>query len=285
MIENGTLKDKISALSMIIRQEPKSSLKYIDEIIKKAKSKDRKQAFMAIDALQELYTQHLLPDDKKLSSFKDLLSTNAKNITDEKLAEMYYEHMLRASYIDFVRILESCSKDTLNHFKKLSITSITECLIKKPEQEETLLSLLLNKIGDNISDVSKHAATSTIGLLKKHTNMTPVVVGQIQIILERVNIQAMHNYMLLLNKILFFEDDVDHITNVIKLYFSQFKKLVNEEGEEYKNRVISIILSGINKIVKNLDPSLLEMTYSSIKDQLYVIFKLSHRSSLNVRIE
>ena len=270
---------------MIIRQEPKSSLKYIDEIIKKAKSKDRKQAFMAIDALQELYTQHLLPDDKKLSSFKDLLSTNAKNITDEKLAEMYYEHMLRASYIDFVRILESCSKDTLNHFKKLSITSITECLIKKPEQEETLLSLLLNKIGDNISDVSKHAATSTIGLLKKHTNMTPVVVGQIQIILERVNIQAMHNYMLLLNKILFFEDDVDHITNVIKLYFSQFKKLVNEEGEEYKNRVISIILSGINKIVKNLDPSLLEMTYSSIKDQLYVIFKLSHRSSLNVRIE
>lgn len=115
--------------------------------------------------------------------------------------------------------------------------------------------------------------------------MTPVVIGQIQITLERVDIPAMHNYMLLINKIIFFEDDIDHIINVLKLYFSQFKKLVNDKNEEYKNRVLSIILSGINKVVRNLDPSTLESTYSSISDQLYIIFKLSHRSSYNVRIE
>ena len=285
-MEEGTLKDKISALNMIIKQEPKTSLKYLEELIKKAKSKDRKQAFLCIDVLKDLFTQHLLPDDKKLMSFKDQLDgKNAAQLKDKQLIEMYYEHMLRANYIDFVGILETSTQDSLEHFRKLGLTVIGDCLASKPEQEETLLSILLNKIGDKVSDVSKHAAESTMRLLKKHNSMTPVVFGQVSTILERVSIQAMHNYMLLLNKTLFFEDDIDHINNILKLYFAQFKKLVQEKSEEYKNKVISIILAGINKIVKNLDPNTLETTYQGVSDQLYIIFKLSHRSIFSVRIE
>lgn len=271
---------------MIVKLEPTSGLKYLEDLLKKAKSKDRKQAFIAIDVIQELFLQHLLPEKRKLSSFKALLEgKNVANLKEKELADMHYEHMLRSFYLEFVDILGSCTNDTLEYFRKLAITAITDCLSEKPEQEETLLSLLLNKVGDKTPDVSKHASESTIRLLKKHNSMTSVVVGQIQAILERVKVQALHNYMLLLNKIIFFEDDIDHITSMIKLYFSQFKKLVEEKNEEFKNRILSIILSGINKIVKNLDPSTLEPIYSSVQDQLYIIFKLSHRSSFTVRIE
>lgn len=112
---------------MLIKNDPKSTLCYLDDLLKRAKGKDRKQAFLAIDVLQELFTTHLLSDEKKLQSFKDLVTSKPSfKFTDSELIDMYCEHMLRASYIEFVDVLESCSKDTLDHFRKMAITTITD---------------------------------------------------------------------------------------------------------------------------------------------------------------
>lgn len=53
--EKGTLKDKIMSLSLIVKKDPISSLEYVRSLLKMANKKDRKQAFIAIDSLQELF--------------------------------------------------------------------------------------------------------------------------------------------------------------------------------------------------------------------------------------
>ena len=80
--ENGTIKDKILSIGLIIKKDPESSLDYVRSLLKMAYKKDRKQAFIAIDSLQELFCKTLLPDDRKLKTFKqNILEAQEENKT------------------------------------------------------------------------------------------------------------------------------------------------------------------------------------------------------------
>lgn len=286
--ESGTLKDKIMALSLIVKNDPGSSLEYVRSLMKMANKKDRKQAFIAVDSLQELFTKHLLPENRKLKPFKQAIAeaeASKTPLTDGKLTEIYHEHMLRSVYIEYVDMLSAYCNDQLDYFKKLAISIISDCLMERPEREETLLSLLINKLGDPNNEIAKHTIQNVLRILKKHNNMTAVVTGEIQQYLERVKTPALYFYISLLNKIVFFEDDIDYITNVLKIYFSQFKRLSKEREESHKNEILTLILRGINNIASNLDPSTLETTYHSITDDLKLLFALTSSNSYKVKIE
>lgn len=86
--EKGTLKDKIMSLTLIVKKDTISSLDYVRTLLKLANKKDRKQAFMAIDSLQEIFTKHLLPEDRKLKTFKMSIAEaeeSKKQLTDSVL--------------------------------------------------------------------------------------------------------------------------------------------------------------------------------------------------------
>ena len=69
MLQNGTMVDRISALSTIIQRNPSQSLSYLSSLLNLAKKKNRKQVEAAINQARDLFTDVLLPDDKKLTSF------------------------------------------------------------------------------------------------------------------------------------------------------------------------------------------------------------------------
>ena len=94
-----------------------------------AGKKDRKQAFIAIDTLQEVFTLNLLPKDRKLKSFKALLDEAAqekKKVNDPILCDMYYEHKLRSLYIEYIELVGKCTNDPLDYFKKLAISVLSD---------------------------------------------------------------------------------------------------------------------------------------------------------------
>jgi hypothetical protein len=79
---------------MIVQRDPQFSLTYVENLLKMSKKKSREQAYLAIDTLKELFTEHLLPDDRKLVNFKTSYQNvaNKNEISSKEIVTMYYEH-------------------------------------------------------------------------------------------------------------------------------------------------------------------------------------------------
>ncbi|CAI2386621.1 unnamed protein product [Moneuplotes crassus] len=288
LMDKGTVKDKIMALSMIVKKDPESSGEYLKNLIKQAYKKDRKQAFIALDSLQEVFCKALLPEDRKLKSFKQSIEEAQEKkteITNALLTRAYHENIVRSLYIEYVDFLGKCTNDNLDYFKKLAISIVSDCLMSCPEREETLLSILINKLGDPNNDIPKHTIQNIIRILKKHGNMTAVFTGEIQQFMERVHNKSLYFFVSCLNKIVYYEDDTDYIADALKIYFSQFKRLFRGHETAHKNEVITLILRGIHNIVSNLDPGTLELTVQSISEEIGILFSLTRSNSFRVKIE
>ena len=78
---------------------------------------------------------------------------------DEELAnfdliDAYFGHCLKEIYREFVtEILSSFTKDDLEHFRKLGLDILVDLISHKPEIEEIILGMLINKLGDGSKKV------------------------------------------------------------------------------------------------------------------------------------
>lgn len=66
------------------------------------------------------------------------------------LIDAYQQHCVKEIYRDFVtNILVDLSKDDIEYYRRLALDILVELMSKKPEIEEVILSLLINKLGDS----------------------------------------------------------------------------------------------------------------------------------------
>ena len=57
---------------------------------------------------------------------------------------------MKEIYRDFVtNILVDLSKDDIEYYRKLALDILVELMTKKPEIEEVILNILINKLGDS----------------------------------------------------------------------------------------------------------------------------------------
>lgn len=67
-------------------------------------------------------------------------------VTNRHLLRWYFEDCLKTKYFELLKTLESLSHDTLVAVKLSSLNITYELLVNKPEQEQNLLRLLVNKL-------------------------------------------------------------------------------------------------------------------------------------------
>jgi ribosome biogenesis protein MAK21 len=79
MLKQGTMSDKISALSAIVQRNPECSVSYLTTLVGMAKKKNRKMAEIAINAVKDLFTNQLLYDDQILTPFSKHPKLQKKN--------------------------------------------------------------------------------------------------------------------------------------------------------------------------------------------------------------
>ena len=60
----------------------------------------------------------------------------------------FFEDKLKRQYADLVQALEQAASNSLMHHKRLGLNTIFDLLRSKPEKEQELLALLVNKLGD-----------------------------------------------------------------------------------------------------------------------------------------
>jgi len=286
IMESGTLADKVSALSIKIKDHPKVCLDPLMKLLGTTKTGSRRKNLLAIDSLKELFLEFLL-ENKKLNFFSVLVQQK-ETPTDDELIQFYFEHRMKELYSAYIRILESGLKDDLEFFKDSCTRILGELLKSKPEQESEILSLLVNKFGDKSKKYISTLNKTMLDVLSRHKSMSLVVSKEVENFLNRPNmtndaIFYALNFLSLLNFNLLNHDTLMYLS---KLFFKVFFKLaeIKETENEKIHRTQSILLKALNKIfplIKELDPA----SYKAIEEHIDQLFKMSHQCTLRIRIQ
>lgn len=234
ILADGTLNDKISALTLLVQEAPLHNLKAFDTLLSYCEKKSRTAALQAIEAMKDLFLNGLLPDRKLVSLFKHPLT---KTASDEKVALAYFEDYLKKAYFKFIQVLEHLSHDPILHVRMTVVSHIFDLLKAKPEQEANLLRLGVNKLGDVESKVAAKTLYQILQLEQAHPVMKKIITDSVtDMVLQKLNdYHAQYFTILTLNQTILTRKEPDLANTLVKTYFSLFEKILYESDPALKD--------------------------------------------------
>ena len=63
VLKNGTLPDKMSAYSVLLQEDPVHNFASLEALVNMISLKSRRPCMLALDALRDLFCNHLIPKD------------------------------------------------------------------------------------------------------------------------------------------------------------------------------------------------------------------------------
>ena len=235
VLRSGTTSDKVAAMTLLVQESPMHNMASLQKLLDLAAKKGgaREGRTMACDALKDLLLQNLLPE-RKLRWFA-----------------------LKRSYIDFLAILERDLGDTVSKFKLKAMHTVADLLRAKPENEQILLTLLANKIGDTDKRVGSRAVHLMQTLVFEHSAMKAVVAHEVENVAFRSNVGLRTQYyavIFLSNLTLLRGTDDALAAQLIGTYFGLFEQMVRgasagdkESDASVQSRLMSALLTGVNR--------------------------------------
>ena len=323
ILQKGTFDDKISALLLYIRENPKMTLKYLEILIKLSENKNRRKNDAVTIGLKDLFLESILQGKKYISFNNKYKNIMNDKIEEDELFNSYYEDKIHHLYLRFVNLLEeSINSESIINIKKKNLEYLSEMLIKQPESEEKILQDIVNKLGDTSTEISNY----TIKLLNKiqeiHMNMSNIIFKYVTIFYtmndkNESKLNAL-NYLVQMeipniNKKIFLEESINFFfglfnqistenennnnkENEKKLRIEKNKKkqkkikkiiLENKNKDAINDKLLSLIVKRINilfKYIKN-QKNQMEKINEIIESKISILFKLSHSKSLKLSIE
>ncbi|KAG5518446.1 hypothetical protein PMAC_002841 [Pneumocystis sp. 'macacae'] len=226
IMKSGTLSDRISALTLSIQESPLHSSKKMRILLNMTKKKNRTEVIQSVQALKDLFISTVLPN-RKLKYFKQRF-LDSKNVTKKELILWAFEDFLKKYYFEYLEILENLLKDPLSFIRVRIVTYIFELIKDKPEQEQNLLRLLVNKLGDSEKKVASKTSYSILQLTIVHPAMKEVIISEIERLLFRSSVSQHAQYyaIITLNQIVLSKKTTNVANCLINIYFLFFAKLV-----------------------------------------------------------
>lgn len=112
-------------------------------------------------------------------------------------------------------------------------------LAGKPEQEQNLLKLLVNKLGDSENKVAAKASQLLIELMVQHPGMKIFVVREVEQLILRPNVSERAQYyaIITLNQTILTSKEGSVANKLIDIYFMFFQRLLKiTEDDESKEK-------------------------------------------------
>ncbi|KAF2401061.1 CBF-domain-containing protein [Trichodelitschia bisporula] len=327
IMASGTLEDKVSALTLVVQESPLHTKKSFETLVGLARKKSRNQAIMALAALKDLLGQGVvLPPDRKLRAFgrqPELIAALQGvsywksgdlpgQLQDVHLIAWAYEDWLKHTYFELLKVLEAWCNDEIEYTRNRAITFVWELLKEKPEQEENLLRLLINKLGDTEKKVASRASYLLLQLQATHPVMKLVIINamETELLLRPTQTwQAKYYATITLNQTVLSQKEQDVANRLLEIYFKLFVTLLkhdpapkdrkpagkmnkkakaraklaeakNKGEEELREKVIAQILTGVNRAFPFADTD-----SASFEGQLDTLYRVVHSSNFNTTIQ
>ncbi|ESP02919.1 hypothetical protein LOTGIDRAFT_206059 [Lottia gigantea] len=278
----------MAALTLLIQESPIHNLNSLESLVNMARKKGKRECILATETLSELFLTEILPSNRKLVKFSKnpaLISVvenmpGEKDMVDKKLILWFYESQLKDIYSSFLKALDTMSHDTVLSPKQKAVTSIFKLLTHKPEQENVLLPLLVNKLGDPDYKLASRVSHHLTKLVEEHSQMTMVVLQEVERLLYRPNISTKAQYyaMCFLSQIVLYIDDKELAKKLIDLYFSFFTMYVKKG--EVDNKMMSVLLTGVNRAYPYA-----KVDEKYITDQMNNLHKVVHIVNFNTGLQ
>ena len=337
LMTSGTLEDKVSALTLVIQESPLHNQKAFESLLGLATKKSRNQAIMALSALKDLLGAGVvLPPERKLKPFARqpglIAALQGKNATwtegdklpggiqEVHLVVWAYEDWLKKTYFEVLKALESWANDEVEFARTRAVTFIWELLKEKPEQEDNLLRLLVNKLGDTDKKVASRASHLLLQLMIAHPAMKAIVISAIEsdlIFKPGQSPNAKYYAIITLNQTVLSKKDQEVAVKLLDIYFSIFVGLLKDdkpkqEGEtadgnkqggggkagkkarqkqkqkeaaaeqeiQLRERIIAQILTGVNRAYPFADAS-----SKTVEAHLDTLYRVTHSSNFNTGVQ
>eukprot|EP00826_Nyctotherus_ovalis_P066557 TRINITY_DN9847_c0_g3_i1.p1 TRINITY_DN9847_c0_g3~~TRINITY_DN9847_c0_g3_i1.p1 ORF type:complete len:634 (-),score=171.88 TRINITY_DN9847_c0_g3_i1:71-1972(-) len=288
VLASGTLLDKLSALSMLIQREPLYSLKNLGVLMKMAMKNSKREAELAITTLKQVFIEHLLPKNQKLRTFPQYLESSApdKRTSKETLIKAFIEHSIKTAYKLFLKRVYSLTSDTVLHIKKTMMKLLLDLLIQRPEEEKTLLSMVIEKYGDKDKKVGQYVSTLLKQLLRAHPNMTVVVLQQLgQFVSKGVNASNVTTIVKFVNKLEVVPATIlrQVLEEKIRIYFGLMNMYLKMKKGETEEKTTEKLLKGLVLLAEKYKSKMDDLN-KYVNEHSKDLYKLSYTGELKSRI-
>ncbi|EEB06233.1 ribosome biogenesis protein Noc1 [Schizosaccharomyces japonicus yFS275] len=256
LIKSGTVSDRISALTLLVQESPVHAKESLNVILRLCSKKSRNEATQSVTTLKDLFMNGLLPD-RKLHTFKQQPCLGAKDIKDEHLMIWVFEDFLKKFYFEYLQAIEVLTFDPLLFVKSQMVSTMFDLLKAKPEQEQNLLRLLVNKLSDKERKVASKTSYLLLQLQLAHPAMRGIVIREIErfIFAPSTTRNSQYYAVITLNQTILSKKEVGVANHLVRIYFVFFKKLLfglekeeeDEEGTEEKEKKVDAGLKRQNK--------------------------------------
>ena len=141
-------------------------------------------------------------------------------------------------------------------FVKVKVISILSELMEKPEQQDNLLALLVNKLGDLDKKIASKTSYYLICLVQKQSDMKAKVIKQVEKLIFRPNVSERARYYAItfLNQIVLSHksQDVECANHLIDIYFKIFEILIQTQTKKndlqgIHAKMMTGLLTGVNR--------------------------------------
>ncbi|KAI9735285.1 MAG: hypothetical protein M1834_001876 [Cirrosporium novae-zelandiae] len=334
IMTSGTLSDKISALTLAVQESPIHNVKALESLVNLAGKRSRDQAINVLQALKDLLAQgSLLPPGRKLKTFatqRDLAASFKKSdynwksggalpsgLTDVHLILWAYEDLLKKTYFEIVKILETWCNDEIEFARSRAINFVQELLAEKPEQEANLLRLLVNKLGDPSKKIASRTSYLLLQVQTIHPAMKPTIISAIEeqlLFKPGQSPHAKYYGILTFNQTVLSNKEASVAKQLLRIYFNLFVILLkpaeealkvskephdaksqkdrqasrkknskysgNTQDDEWREKMISAVLTGVNRAYPYLiSPG------DETNQHMDTLFKITHSSNFNTSIQ
>jgi ribosome biogenesis protein MAK21 len=337
IMTSGTLEDKISALTLMVQESPLHTMKAFENLLGLSKKKSRNQALMAVAALKDLLGQGVvLPADRKLRAFAkqpaltSILQGRAARwsvgeplpggLKEIHLVVWAYEDWLKRMYFELLKILESWCGDEIEYSRSRAITYVWELLKDKPEQEENLLRLLVNKLGDTDRKIASRASYLLLQLQTTHPAMKTIIANSIEadcLFRPGQSLHARYYAIVTLNQTVLSQKEQEVANRLLDIFFSLFVQLlkpaeavkpntapngkaqggggvagkaaakkakalerVEEADVQLKDKMMAQVLTGVNRAFPFADTS--DPTFEK---QIDTLFRVTHSANFSTAVQ
>jgi ribosome biogenesis protein MAK21 len=214
--------DRVASLTLLVQESPVHRTAYLDQLLTMAAKQSRRESMPVLLALQDLFLSDLLPD-RKLLFFRENVLRQPPDFEQEVLFQ--FEHTLKLAYASYIKALASALHDPVIHIRQEAIR-ITHALLKsKPEQEQALLFVLVNKLGDAERKVASSVCHVLHKLLMVHPAMTEVVAKEVMRLLfdSKTTARARYYGLVFLSQIVLTKNHREVAVQLVECYSKVFK--------------------------------------------------------------
>ncbi|KAL3985664.1 CBF/Mak21 family protein [Acanthocheilonema viteae] len=287
VLTRGTANDKVTAMQILTQRYPVHSLAHVAALVSTVAKKNTREAFSVLGLLKDLFISELLPPKRKLIPFaarpvdKINLSSLGKDFNlKRKLILWKFESDLKAVYEKFIAAIERLAGENIEKVSIMSCRYALELLIARAEQEQKLLSLLVNKLGHPNKTLATRVCGYLLQLTRKQPLMRHVVVKEVERLIYRKNISccAQLHAISFLSQMNLHGCDSTLASTLLNIYIGLFRMLVL--NKKIDDKMLNVLLLATNRAF-----SYAKGDADKLMKEIDTLYKILHQSNFSVALQ